>query len=98
MKGPLFAPWLCLTVAGCASHLGNTESVCTSHFGKTCTNYEVRETADGTFFRESKDAWARDAAQKSGSAFFPTQIRGESTSHYLGRVQSENSGPGGTVG
>jgi len=89
---------LCFTVTGCAARSGSTETVCASHFGKTCTSYEVRETAEGKFFRESQDTMAREAAQKSGSTFFPTHMPGESSFHYLGRVQSENSGPGGTVG
>ena len=89
---------LSLTVTACAARTGNSETVCASRFGRSCTSYEVRETAQGVFLRESQDNLARERAEKSSTAFFPTQMPGESSLHYLGRVQSENSGPGGTPG
>jgi hypothetical protein len=88
----------CLAAAGCAAHSGNTETVCTSHFGKSCTHYEVRETAEGKFFRETQDRWNQERAAKDGTAFFPTQAPGESSFHYLGRVQDANSGANGKSG
>jgi hypothetical protein len=94
----------CLAAAGCAAHSGNAETVCTSHFGKSCTHYEVRETAEGKFFRETQDRWNQERAARDGTAYFPTQSPGESTFHYLGRMQDANSssngksGPGGSSG
>jgi hypothetical protein len=82
----------CLALAGCAARSGSTETVCASRFGRSCTSYEVRETAQGKSSRESHDAVARESARTSGTAFFPSQIPGESSFHYLGRVAKENGG------
>jgi hypothetical protein len=81
----------CLLLSACASRTGNTETVCTAHFGRSCTHYEVRETAEGKFFRESRDRLNQEQAAKTGTAFFPEHMPGESSFHYLSRVQDANS-------
>jgi hypothetical protein len=93
MRFSSFALLPFVAVIGCAS-TGSTERVCTSHVGRTCSGWEVRETAQGKFLRESQDRWAAERASREGTAFFPAQAPGESSFHYLSRVNDANGKSG----
>jgi hypothetical protein len=92
------ALWLCLALTGCGAHSGATERVCIAHAGARCTGWEVHETEQGRFFREVADDRNRATAARDGTAVFPAQIPGESTTHYLDRVQHANSGSTASAG
>ena len=85
-------PLVLVAVSACTlrgSSNGNSETVCTSG-GRRCSNYEVRETPQGRFFRESSDSFEREQAYRSGNGYIPAQAPGESSSHFLSRMQQES--------
>jgi hypothetical protein len=87
------SPLVLLAVSACASlrgsSNGNSETVCTSG-GRRCSSYEVRETPQGRFFRESSDSQQRDQAYRNGNSYIPEHAPGESSGHFLSRMQQES--------
>jgi hypothetical protein len=89
---------LCCSLLGaaCAGQSSSTERVCTAHFGRSCSSWEVRETAYGQMQRENQDGVNRYLAQQRGETFTPAKAAGESDAHYASRVSAGSQGPGGT--
>jgi hypothetical protein len=84
---------LCCSLLGAAcAGQSSSERVCVAHVGRSCSSWEVHETASGKMQRENQDALNHYLAQQRGETSTPAKAPGESDSHYASRVSAGSSG------